>query len=214
MENHDALIEAAGQAKGAVTEELHYSRQQPGWHVFVLSVFTFSIYNVYWMYKSLILLKDAGAQQQIQGETASAQEAPKHSVCQEHPWFSTFLFLIPIVNLIIAMQFFALVGELLPDKDSFWHKKHTFCAFALASAFGALFLFNLLPVPYHLFFLLNALPLALVQSGLNRHWKVFEQGKLVVRTAFNPIELVVIFFGAGLLGLCAVGPSVIPAGSH
>jgi hypothetical protein len=107
------------------------------------------------------------------------------------------------------MQFFAQVGQLIPDNDSFWRKNSLFCAFALALAFGALFLFSLLPVPYYLFFLLNCLPLALVQTGLNKHWRVIEQGKLPVRVAFNPIELVVIFFGAGWLGLCMVGPSLI-----
>ena len=211
------MAQTASQAKEAAEPELRYSRQQPGWHVFALSVFTFSIYNVYWLYKSLNFLKDAAADQQIKDAKASSPDAPdqvKHSFCQEHPWFSTLLFLIPIVNLIIGMQFFALVGSLLPERQSFWHKNHLFCAFALAIAFGALFLFNLLPEPYHLLYLLNALPLALVQTGLNKHWKVVEQGKLVVRAAFNPIELVVIFFGAGLLGLCAVGPSVIPSGSH
>jgi hypothetical protein len=207
LEEDNRLAAAASHATLKPSEIAEYSRQQPGWHVFVLSVFTFSIYNVYWFYKSLNLLN---AHSSVQTSNTPASPAAPTYFCQEHPFFSTFLFLIPVVNLIIGMQFFALVGQLLPDKNSFWHKNSLLCAFALALAFGALFLFSVLPEPYFLFYLLNALPLAFVQSALNRHWEVVEQDNLVVRAAFNPIELVVIFFGAGLLGLCAVGPSITP----
>ena len=218
LEDNNGSAGGVGQARANQTEAEQYSRQQPGWHVFVLSVFTFSIYNVYWFYKSLRFLHEQPSAEHSHEPPSTAEAAAKQSpqkdshthFCQEHPFFSTFLFLIPVVNLIIGMQFFALVGQLLPDKNSFWHKNSLLCAFGLALAFGALFLFYLLPEPYYVFNLLNCLPLALVQSALNRHWRVVEQDHLVVRKAFNPIELVAIFFGAGWLGLCMVHSSVVP----
>ena len=196
---------------------IQYSRQQPPWHVFVLSIFTLSVYNVYWFFKCVSQLHDtAGPGEQSDKKIKAAGQAKDNPIyfCQGHPFFSTFLFFIPVANMIVGMQFFALVGELLPDKENFWHKNSMLCGFCLALAFGALLLFSRLPEPYSLLYLLSALPLALVQGGLNRHWQVVEKNRLLVRTAFNPIELVVIFFGAGLLGLCMVGPSIIPAAGH
>jgi len=182
--------------QGVVDEGARYSRQQPGWHVCVLSIFTFGIYNVYWFFKNLQYLHE--------------QTSPENQIfCEKHPFFASFLFLIPVVNLIIALHFFAQVGELLPDKESFWHKNKYFCAFLISAIFGALCLLTRLPEPYNLLYLLTALPLALVQTGINQYWGKVEQNGLLVRTAFNPIELVVIFFGAGVLGLCAIGPSVL-----
>ena len=186
-------------------EELGYSKQQPGWHVFVLSVLTLGIYNPYWFYKNLITLNQEGAAE-------NSKESKRF--CVNHPYFSTLLFFIPVANLIIAMEFFAAVGELLPDKNSFWFKHNMLCAFGLALAFGALLLLGLLPEPYHLFYLLSALPLSFAQSNLNAFWKQEEGGEQLMRSAFNPIELIVIFFGAGLLGLITVGPSVIGTVHH
>ena len=37
------------------------SRQIPAWHVLVLSVSTFSLYNIYWIYKTCSQLRDAAA---------------------------------------------------------------------------------------------------------------------------------------------------------
>jgi len=177
-------------------EDPGYSKQQPAWHVFVLSVLTLSVYNFYWFFRNL---------QELQSENV---EKPRF--CQKHPYFSTFLFFIPVVNMIIAMEFFAAVGDLLPDQTSFWHKNNLLSAFALALSFGATFLFSMLSPPYFLLFLLNCLPLSFAQHGLNKHWHKVESGSTLVRSAFNPIELVAIFFGAGLLGLIAVSSSVLP----
>ncbi len=214
----------------AAEDQIQFSRQQPPWHVFVLSAFTLTVYNIYWFYKCVNQLHDTAKVEaavadkdqagkieptgaSISSSAAQGKDNPIHFV-QDHPFFSTFLFLIPVANLIIGMQFFALVGELMPDKNNFWHKNTMLCGFGLALAFGALLLFSLLPEPYHLLYLLSALPLALVQLGLNQHWKVVENDRLLVRTAFNPLELVVIFFGAGFLGLCLIGPSIIPHAGH
>ncbi|MBS1991638.1 MAG: hypothetical protein JSS83_14035 [Cyanobacteria bacterium SZAS LIN-3] len=191
-----------------VEEDLGYSKQQPPWHVFVLSVLTLSLYNFYWFYKNLLLLNQEIPAQSAATPTETAGKKPRF--CQLHPYFSTLLFFLPVVNMIILMEFFAATGDLIPDQESFWHKNNLFCAFALALSFGALFLLSVLPNPYHLFYLTNALPLAVAQQALNKHWHKTENGSLLLRSAFNPLELVVIFFGAGCLGLVAISSSVLP----
>jgi hypothetical protein len=187
--------------------ETIYSRRQPAWHLVVLSVFTFGVYNYYWFYKNLMVLHEL------------PPDGKGEYFCIKHPAFSSFLFFLPIVDMI--MQFFALIGAIAPNKQSLFHNHATTCGFLLALAFGALVLLGLLPEPYHLFYLASCLPLALAQRGLNNYWQANEKaidprtGEIpLVRAAFNPIELVVIFLGAAFLGLCVVGPSVLPAVHH
>ena len=182
-----------------------YSKRQPAWHVVTLSILTLSIYNVYWFYKNLSLLNE------------SPPTGQSNRLCCAHPFFSTMLFLVPVVNLIIALQFFAVVCEIYPQPESVWRKNSLFCAFALALTFGALFLFGVRPAPYHFLYLACCVPLALVQSLFNKYWQAQEAGldgptgePILVRAAFNPIEIVIIVIGGAFLGLCAVGPSILP----
>jgi hypothetical protein len=163
-----------------------------------LFIFTFCTYIFYWLYKNLNAFSE---------NPPSGMES---RFVVQHPLASTALFFVPIANLMIALQFFALVGEIGPAEGSFSNKHSSLMAFLLAAAFGALFLLSLLPEPYFLFYLSACLPIAWVQHELNQYWQKTEADDLVVRAAFNPVELVIIFLGAAFLGLCAIGPSVIP----
>ncbi len=207
------------------------SLQQPAWHVVVLSFFTLGAYNMFWLYRSLRTLLqqsqymagitplDSGEELAV-GETApptAAELAGSKSRLEEagtleaflqftqtRPIFTTFLFAIPILNMVVLMGFAYVVAQMYPDQNSLARKNPKLVAFALALAFGALTLLNRLPEPYHLLYLSSALPLFVVQTWLNRHWKVVENNSRIARQAFSPLELLAIVAGAAWIGLVVV----------
>lgn len=127
---------------------------------------------------------------------------------QARPIFTTALFAIPVVNLLVLLGFAHMCAKLIPDNDSFVRKNSQFSGFLLALLFGALTLLIRLPEPFQLLYLASAIPLAVVQIWLNRHWKAVEDNKRLARQAFNPLELVAIVSGAALIGLIAVHPDI------
>jgi hypothetical protein len=127
---------------------------------------------------------------------------------QARPIFTTALFAIPVVNLLVLLGFGHMCAKLIPDSESFARKNSQFSGFVLALLFGALTLLIRLPEPFQLLYLTSAIPLAVVQIWLNRHWKTVEDNKRLARQAFNPLELVAIVSGAALIGLIAIHPDI------
>ena len=60
------------------------------------------------------------------------------------------------------------------------------------------------------YFAVTSLFLAVAQSWLNQYWKVYEDDKLLVRQAFNPLEILLIVVGASFIGLLVVSLDVLP----
>lgn len=127
---------------------------------------------------------------------------------QARPIFTTALFAIPVVNLLVLLGFAHMSAKLVPDNDSFVRKNSQFSGFVVALLFGALTLLIRLPEPFQLLYLASAIPLAVVQIWLNRHWKTVEDNKRLARQAFSPLELVAIISGAAFIGLIAIHPDI------
>lgn len=123
---------------------------------------------------------------------------------QTRPIFTTFLFAVPILNLIVLLGFAFMSAQLHPDEKSFVRKNPQFSAFVVALLFGALTLLIKLPEPYQLMYLTSSLSLAAVQMWLNSHWKVYENNSRLARQAFSPLEILFIVLGAAWIGLVVV----------
>lgn len=121
--------------------------------------------------------------------------------------FSLF-FAVPVANMIILMRIVAQFCALVPEPTAFVRNNSRLVGFAVALLFGALSLLWHLKGLYYLLFLLSCLPLAIAQTWLNRFWKVYENDKLLVRQAFNPLELGLIICGASFIGLILISPDV------
>ncbi|MBP9090828.1 DUF4234 domain-containing protein [bacterium] len=197
------------------------SQQQPAWHVVVLSFFTLGAYNMYWLYRNLNSLCQGSnqLQQGIDGKDPELEDAHIKlgrdgtletylKFGQARPIFTTALFAIPVVNLLVLLGFAHMSAQLIPDRNSFMRKNSQFTGFVIALLFGALTLLIRLPEPFELLYLTSALPLAIVQIWLNRHWKVVEDNKRIARQAFSPLELVAIITGASIIGLIAIHPDI------
>lgn len=193
------------------------SKQKPAWHVVVLSVFTLGAYNIYWLYSSLDLLAKQG---RILKEELGAEPDSENllllsrlkncgtleaqlSFAVARPILTSLLFALPVVNLIVLLAFAGAAAKLNTNQQV---RKHAaFNAFLIALTFGALTLLSKLPSPFFLAYTLSCLPLAVVQTWLNSHWKLVENDSRLARQAFSLSELTLIIVGAIILGLIFVG---------
>lgn len=134
-----------------------------------------------------------------------------------HKWpvgMYTLLFAIPVVNLLALMRLVNQFCLLRPGSKDL-RENSRFLAFALSLGFGASVLLLKLPllaVQYKLltYFTVTSLFLAVAQSWLNQYWKVYEGDRLLVRQAFNPLEILLIVLGASFIGLLVVSQDVLP----
>ncbi len=205
------------------------SIQQPAWHVVILSIFTFGVYNMYWLWRSLRTLRDRSEALKIQLEQSKndpSQTEPDlrllgrlekagtlqayFAFAEARPVLTTALFAIPVVNLLVLLGFANAVAGLWPDGESIVRKKSKLIAFLVALLFGALTLLIRLKEPYQLLYLSSSMALFVVQVWLNRHWKLVEGDgeEKLARQAFSPVELVAIIFGAAWIGLIAIHPDL------
>lgn len=213
-----------------ILEPIIDSKQQPAWHVVVLSIFSLCTYIPIWFYiagsrieKEALRFKDESESK----SSSSLDQAEKNalarleragtrqafaSMTDLHLIISTFLMCLPVVNLFVLMRYAAKYATLIPDtQDAYysWARNNpTFAAFVIACAFGALVLLNKLPGNWFLLFTLASLPLAVVQSWLNKHWKNYENEEYLARQAFSPLEILIIIIGASLLGMIAINPEI------
>lgn len=201
------------------------SQQIPAWHVGVLSVFTFSIYNLFWLFINLNRLKGLAVElsQARENDAPHVETARTALRLKEAGTLDsllsfanvpvavyTVLFAIPVVNLIALMSCAARFVRLIPGgQTSKLAGQATLVGFFLALSYGALSLLYKLPSGFFLLYLSNCLPLILMQTWINRHWKVVEANKCLTRQAFTPIELVAIIIGASLLGLIVVNLEIV-----
>jgi hypothetical protein len=197
-----------------------WSRRQPVSHVVILGCLTFSIYILYWIYKTLRLLK-TDAQQQFLLEKHAAL-----SMFQKiNPLLRTLALLSPLAialipfmagilkaaisDLILIYVFATLtvgVALLEPDETSF-QRKHPLVSCGLVLGLSLL-LASTVHLNGFLFFLsipAAVVPCAFVQYWLNHYLVSIEPENWQVRTMLNAYEIVAIIFGAGLLGLIAAG---------
>lgn len=146
-----------------------------------------------------------------------SRDGSKEVFLAMHKWpvgMHTLLFAIPVVNLLALMRLVNQFCLLRPGRTDI-RENSRFIAFALSLGFGASVLLLKLPlmaVQYKLitYFAVTSLFLAVAQSWLNQYWKVYEDDKLLVRQAFNPLEILLIVLGASFIGLLVVSLDVLP----
>lgn len=119
------------------------------------------------------------------------------------------VFAVPIANMIVLMRAAAQVFSLLPEQTSPLRINAKFAAFVTALAYGGLVLLGLLPGRLVILYLATCLPLVFVQICLNKFWKVYESDKLLVRQAFNPLELGLIICGSTILALILFSKDIL-----
>ncbi|MDX1988873.1 MAG: DUF4234 domain-containing protein [Candidatus Obscuribacter sp.] len=146
-----------------------------------------------------------------------SRDGSKEVFLAMHKWpvgMYTLLFAIPMVNLLALMRLVNQFCLLQPGRKEI-RENSRFLAFALSLGFGASVLLLKLPfmaVQYKLitYFAVTSLFLSVAQSWLNQYWKVYEADKLLVRQAFNPLEILLIVLGASFIGLLVVSLDVLP----
>lgn len=206
--------------KQDTSNEQRWSRRQPVFHVIVLGTLTFSMYIIYWLYKTLRLLK---------------RDAQDPLLLAQHPALSMFAKISPLLRvfaifgaaLVLSIPFMAgilklaisdailiyifaslIVGVALlePDEHAF-ARKHPLVTCGLVLGCG-LVMCGLARLEGPLYFLslpAAALPCAFVQHWLNHYLAKTEPADVQVRTMFNSFEMVAVLVGAVFLGLVAAG---------
>lgn len=174
------------------------SRQQPLWHVVVLSILTCGAYPVYWFFKNWRDLKSEATSERV----ANAKLEPFSDIS---PLLRTIGLAIPFFNIYMAVTQIKGIAELNPSEKSY-SKQHPLIASGLVVGFliGILFLYRLPGILYMLCFAAGV-PLAFAQSWLNNYWRSIEPAELIVRQAFTGKELIAVILGSLLLGLNLAG---------
>lgn len=219
------------------THIVEMSRQQPAWHIVVLSMLTFSTYLIYWFYKTVKELKG-------RAETAYGSGATPGPNCEgalgkyrgANPSLSTLLlfaptliglFFFPLVVLkIVSQEAASVVGILVPlvtlgffailyhdiatlgKEGSMLKANPSFPAFCLAVAM--VFFWNLFKLPgaFYLLFTLVSVPAAIAQHWLNDYWVRVEPESSLVRKSFSKWEMLVMLLGSMVLSMIVLAPSI------
>ena len=158
-----------------------YSDAQPVWHLVLLSIATFSLYNIYWVYRTWRQLRDQG----------SWNISPE--------WRLLGLF-VPILGIILLYDFFKHVRN-------FAVTEKCESLFPLGRVFIGWIFFNALafiPFPYSFLSLLNVWPIGVVQSTLNNFWSK-KQPTSIMRTNFSVAQMVLVILGGIFRALAIIG---------
>ncbi len=202
------------------------SMQQPAWHVVLLSVFSLSIYLVFWFFKTTRDLKSRA----IEGESGSPAEQGLSVFNKINPFWLTVALLVPtalgpllmIIPMpavaaraiaplvpIVTLGFFAFIFHSIAKlgKDGSLLKNNpTFPAFCLAVAMAMLWTLVKLPSYFMLCFTLVSIPVAIAQHWLNDYWKRVEPADAAVRRSFSMGEILTLLIGSIPLTLIMLTP--------
>lgn len=162
----------------STTQQFSYA--QPIWHFFLLSVLTFSVYEIYWFYRNWKQLKN-------------------YKILEISPGWRTVGLLIPIYGLYLAYTQLRDIKDF--SKTAGINKDYPpVMALFLWIAINAL---SKLPYPFMLLSMLSVLPLLMVQDTLNSCWEKVELD-LPIRTRFTGGEIAIIIIGGIFLTLAVI----------
>jgi S1-C subfamily serine protease len=158
-----------------------YGDGQPVWQLVLLSLLTLNLYHLRWFYRTWKQLK---------------QDQDQHM----SPFLHTLGLLVPILNIALVLNLFREIKEYAEDAGvpPRWGP-----GAPLAGFFG-LGLLWWLPEPWSLLACASVAPLAVVQSALNRYWKV-RQPALPMRTALSGGQTATVVAGGIFLLLAGLG---------
>lgn len=170
LNNKETLFES----HGPITQQ--FSNAQPIWHLIILSILTFNIYEIYWFYRNWKQLK----------EYKSFDISPG--------WRTVGLF-VPIYGLCLVYS------QLKDIKDL---SKAEYSPGMFLFVFALINVLYRLPDPFWLLSLFSVLPLAMVQGVLNSYWGI-EQLGLQTRTKFSGGEIAILIIGGIIFILGMIG---------
>jgi hypothetical protein len=139
--------------RGPAAHGRRYSDAQPLWHLVLLSIATFSLYNLRWFYRTWKQLK-------------------RDQDLDMSPGLHTLGLFVPILNIVLAFNLFKEIKESTEDAG----KIVRWAAGPLVGLFVAINLLWRLPAPWWGFALLSVVVLAVVQATLNDYWAVRQPG--------------------------------------
>lgn len=139
--------------RGPSVEGRRYSDAQPLWQLVLLSIATFSFYNIRWFYRTWKQLK-------------------RNHDLDMSPGLHTVGLFVPILNIVLAFNLFKEIKEYAEDAG----KTVRWAAGPLVAVFVGMNLLWRLPPPWWAFALLSVFVLAAVQSTLNGYWAVRQPG--------------------------------------
>lgn len=159
----------------------HFSNAQPIWKLVTLGILTFSLYEFYWFYRNWSQLRDLGRS-------------------RVSPWSRTLALLIPVYGEVLIYR------QIRDIKDA---AIATGCRSfsspgAILAAYLAINSLLKLPDPYWLLSSLSIVPLAVVQSTLNRFWAKQQPG-LDMRNSLTKGEWAVAIIGGVFMVLNLMG---------
>lgn len=189
------------QAKDSLTPD---SRQQPLWHVVVLSLLTCTAYCFYWFYKNW---RDLSAEAAAQLREDSLKLAKFHNIS---PLLRAIGLVVPVWNIYLVLMQLKGIAELYPRAESFPRRRPLVAATLVLLGFIAVLGLGALPGVFYLLSLLAGFPLAIAQSWLNEFWRSVEPANRPVRFAFTVKELAALIVGSAWLGLIVVGMMMMP----
>jgi len=152
--------------------KVQYSNSQPVWHYVLLSIVTFSIYDIYWFYRNWKHLK-------------------AHKRSEIRPGWRTAGLIVPILNLVLIYWQFSDIKDYATQVGC---KKKYSPGWLIWGYFVLKALWKL-PAFWWLLTFFSVLPLATVQETLNEYWGI-EQSGLKGRKMLTGWEIVLLFIGA------------------
>lgn len=202
------------------------SMQQPAWHVVLLSVFSLSLYLVFWFYKTVRDLKNRAAE--TKGDSP-AEPSLKNFLKINPFWLTVALLaptalgpmltiipmpaataraiapLVPLITLGFFAYIFHNIAKLAKD-GSLLKNNPTFPAFCLVVGMAMLWTLVKLPSYFMLCFTLASIPVAIAQHWLNDYWKRVEPPDAAVRRSFSMGEILTLLIGSIPLTLIMLTP--------
>ncbi|WP_127585264.1 DUF4234 domain-containing protein [Paenibacillus koleovorans] len=158
-----------------------YSNVQPVWHLILLTVLTFGLYQMVWIYKTW-------------------KQLCKHNNWNINYVFRTVFTFIPIIGFIIVPSMFKRIKMLLKQKEielRIYPVPFMLTFYVLNALFR-------LPSQYWLLGFLSIIPIAYTQYGLNIYWRK-EQMNHVVISRFTKRQWILITLGSLLWILTLIG---------
>lgn len=216
--------------KEKISKESPDSVRQPIWHVCVLGFFSFGLYIVFWFYKTIRDLKTHAKKLNESNSEEFQASAPLKGYLEARPGFRTLAFFIPLLEIplfftplhgaasicirviypllliFLFANLFKDIASLIPDKES--RIKNNPVQAALALVFSMPFFLTLAGAKglAYLLYLLVVIPIAIAQKWLNQYWLSVEGEGNAMRTAFTPMETIMIIIGALWMGLVLFKP--------
>ncbi|MBX9670032.1 MAG: hypothetical protein K2X93_20700 [Candidatus Obscuribacterales bacterium] len=206
------------------------SLRQPAWHIIVLSVFSLSLYLVYWYYKTVRDIKGYALKVESEGAPTADRCDVLSKYTKARPFLASILLVaptalaplflslmpeaairatMPLIPLILLGFFAFLFRDIaaLGVDQSLLRRNPSYAAFALTISMAMLWVLHKSGGAFYLMFTLVSIAPAIAQHWLNNYWQRVEPEETLVRRSFSGGELVTLILGSFILTLIMLTPT-------